>query len=127
MSYCRWSSDNFRCDLYCYADCGGGYTTWVANNRVVGDIPIVLNDIMSNDWLDKHNKQMEFLDNAEREEIGLPHDGESFNDPTLEAFLERLLYLREVGYNFPDYVLGRIMDEIVMEAPQPKPETPNAP
>ena len=23
MSYCRWSSDDFQCDIYCY--CGGDY------------------------------------------------------------------------------------------------------
>ena len=127
MSYCRWSSDDFNCDLYCYAHCGGGYTTHVASNRIVGDIPPLEPDIMSDEWMPKYQDQMGFLDGAERKNIGLPYDGESFNDPTLEEFLERLLHLREVGYNFPDYVLGRIMDEIVMESPQPTAETPDAP
>ena len=39
MSYCRWSSDNWKCDLYCYEDVSGGITTHVAGNRIVGDIP----------------------------------------------------------------------------------------
>jgi hypothetical protein len=30
LSYCRWSSDNFRCELYCYQDTCGGWTTHVA-------------------------------------------------------------------------------------------------
>lgn len=29
MSYCRWSSDNFKCDVYVYADVSGGWTTHV--------------------------------------------------------------------------------------------------
>lgn len=34
MSYCRWSSDNWKCDLYCYED-ANGYITHVADNRIV--------------------------------------------------------------------------------------------
>ncbi len=34
MSYCRWSSDNTNCDLYCYEDCSGGFTTHVAGFRL---------------------------------------------------------------------------------------------
>lgn len=33
--------------------------------------------------------------------IALPTRGETFNDPTLEAFTERLLALRPLGYRFP--------------------------
>jgi hypothetical protein len=49
---------------------------------------------------------------AKCEPLGLPHDGESFNDETLEDFLARLLMLREAGYRFPDYVLERVREEI---------------
>ena len=33
MSYCRFSSMNFMCDVYVYADYYGGFTTHVAGNR----------------------------------------------------------------------------------------------
>lgn len=33
MSYCRWSSMNWMCDVYVYADCNGGWTTHVASAR----------------------------------------------------------------------------------------------
>lgn len=39
MSYCRWSSDWGECDIYCYADCMGGWTTHVAGRRVKHSIP----------------------------------------------------------------------------------------
>ena len=39
MSYCRFSSEDFSSDVYCYADCSGGFTTHVASNRIIGDIP----------------------------------------------------------------------------------------
>jgi hypothetical protein len=34
MSYCRWSSDNYNCDLYCFEHVDGYYQTYVAGNRV---------------------------------------------------------------------------------------------
>lgn len=116
MSYCRWSSDNWKCDLYCYADVMGGYTTHVATNRVVGEVPeapfSLLMEGKHKEFLKAHKKQMDFLEKCKREKIGLPYDGESFNDRTLDDFLARLLHLREVGYNFPDYVIENLLDEI---------------
>lgn len=113
MSYCRWSSDDWRCDVYCYADCTGGYTTHVAGNRVVGRIPEVP-DIMSTDaetFTKAHRKQLDFISTAKRKTIGGPFDGESFNDPTLEAFEERLHEIKAAGYNVPDWVFKRITEE----------------
>jgi len=110
MSYCRWSSDNWKCDLYCYEYCEGGWTTHVAGTRIVGDVPEVRWD--GPNWMDTHKAVGEFLKSAEYRNIGLPYDGKTFNDPTLETFRDRLLYLRGVGYNFPDYVLENIKEEI---------------
>jgi len=119
MSYCRWSSDNWRCDLYCYEDVSGGITTHVASNRVVGEVPEALLSLLLNgkseEFLVAHRKQMAFLETAKREIIGLPYDGESFNDPDYQSFLERLVYLREVGYNFPDHVIEEVKEDIVRE------------
>lgn len=33
MSYCRWSSDNFRCDVYVYESVHGGWETHMAGRR----------------------------------------------------------------------------------------------
>jgi hypothetical protein len=40
MSYCRWSSNDFQCDVYVYEDVAGGWTTHVACNRVVYSEPL---------------------------------------------------------------------------------------
>lgn len=116
MSYCRWSSDNWKCDLYCYEDVSGGITTHVANNRVVGDIPEAPLSLMAEGKIDEfvaaHKKQMAFIINAKRESIGLPYDGENFNDPDYASFFVRLMELRKVGYSFPDYVLEQVRDDI---------------
>ena len=120
MSYCRWSSDNFRCDLYCYADVNGGYTTHVASNRVLGDIPEIKwpegrSKEETDAFMESYKAQSAFLDNCGREDIGLPYDGQTFNDADLKAFRDRLVMLREAGYNFPDYVLEMVDEEIVEE------------
>ena len=45
--------------------------------------------------------------------IGLDYDGETFNDPTLEDFRERLMTLRAAGYKWPDHVLDDIAEEML--------------
>lgn len=114
MSYCRWSSDNWHCDVYSYADCEGGFTTHVANNRIVGDIPEVPNmlEVDSNIWFKAYQRQMDFLDKAKHKFIGLPYDGDTFNDPDLSSFLIRLKDLKEIGYNVPSWVIEEVQAEI---------------
>lgn len=114
MSYCRWSSDDWKCDLYCYHSCGGGYITHVASQKYI-DVPVnphSFGGAAFEKWLDFHEVQMAFLDTAEMKEIGLPHDGMSFNDPDLEAFLERVNCLKETGYIVPHWVFEMIEEEI---------------
>lgn len=112
MSYCRWSSDDFACDLYAY-EAIDGYTIHIANNRVLGDIPKVpwILDVASDVWVAAHMAQQEFLRTAQRERIGLPHDGETFVEDDLDDFEERLRYLREIGYKFPDDVFVLIAED----------------
>lgn len=118
MSYCRWSSDDWKCDLYCYEDAGGGWTTHVAGRRRIGEVPpdfwdkFVAQEITPKEYTKLHNEQMEVLSTLPFEDITLPHAGETFNDPTLGAFKARLVHLRSLGYHFPDYVLDTIDKEI---------------
>jgi hypothetical protein len=39
MSYCRWSSNHFECDVYVYEDVSGGWTTHVAGRRRKNKLP----------------------------------------------------------------------------------------
>lgn len=117
MSYCRWSSDNYQCDLYCY-ESSLGYQTHVGSYRVVGDVPVLpeWGRLPEPEWVaqmvQKCAAQHAYLDIASRVPIGLPYDGESFSDTDLEGFLERLLDLRALGYRFPEYVLDVVREEI---------------
>lgn len=43
MSYCRWSSMNWMCDVYVYEDVDGGWATHVAGRRrAIPPIPDLL-------------------------------------------------------------------------------------
>jgi hypothetical protein len=53
---------------------------------------------------------MDWLATCDRTPIGLPHDGETFNDPDLESFLTRVQSLRALGYHCPEWV-----DEVIRE------------
>lgn len=85
---------------------------------IIGDVPAVpcITEVSRKEWKRANKAASDFLETAEHRPIGLPNDGETFNDPTLEAFRERLLHLREVSYNFPDYVLKNVEDEIADES-----------
>lgn len=124
MSYCRWSTDDFQCDLYCYEDCMGGWTTHVAASRIAWTEPLPPEDgdIMGDEeqvkrWMQRHNKVMELVRTSPKQNIGLPYDGQTFNDEDLPSFLNRLQHLKEVGYQFPDFVIEAVKAEIA-ELPQ---------
>lgn len=121
MSYCRWSSDDFQCDVYCYADTLGGYATHVAANRAIPAEPLppkVPFDPQHMDaWLARHEKVMGMIAKAERHPIGLPHDGESFNDPSPDLAADRLMELREAGYRVPQYAIDALRQEAMEDIP----------
>ena len=126
MSYCRWSSDNWRCELYCYEDISGGYTTHVAGRKRIGLETLPPNPLVElienaegeikDGWNDRYRTHHDALMALPLEDITLPHAGETFNDPDLASFKERLLWLRSLGYSFPDYVLATIDEEMKEEA-----------
>lgn len=120
MSYCRFSCDNFACMLYVY-ESDRGYEVHVARSKCVGDIPKVP---AFNDWeklgneavAEAYKKQSDFLESCERKDIGLPYDGQSFVEGTLEDLLARVTMLKDVGYHVPDFVFESIKDEMVEES-----------
>ncbi len=58
MSYCRWSSMNWNCDVYVYESCNGGWTTHVAARRrifqPIPELPINWGtDLFGGKWNDE--------------------------------------------------------------------------
>jgi len=115
MSYCRWSTNDFQCDVYVYEDVAGGWTTHVANNRVKYAEPLpphVPFDGENMDaWLERHNKVMEMVHNATRVPIGGPSDGQTFNDATPGKCAGWLEVLRSEGYIVPQYAIDTLKEE----------------
>lgn len=120
MSFCRFSDDNWKSDVYAY-ESAEGFELHVASNRIVGDIPTrpSIGDILyiePGEFLKKHQEQMAFLETAERAPIGGPHDGESFRYATLRELHDGLLQLRADGYHVPQFALDEIEEELNEEA-----------
>jgi len=124
MSYCRWSTNNFRCDLYCYENTEEEFIIHVAGRRRVfkdQDLPYPNVDFWDLVNLSEDEAKKEYFKIKENHQwvhsqplvkIGLPHDGKSFHEPDLESFLCRLLELKEIGYMFPDEVIETVRQEI---------------
>ena len=75
MSYRRWSSDDFQCDVYVYESVAGGFVTHVAANRVVfkDELPALVpfEPEYVDQFLARHNQVMAMVDAADRVLIGL--------------------------------------------------------
>jgi len=119
MSYCRWSSDNFKCDIYAYHSCYNVYTIHIASNKIVEELPTADYKLLlsqNSEDLKEYVKQTKIrnaaFDKATRVPIGLPFDGESYDCETLQEFYDKMIELRKVGYSFPDYLLDEIQQEM---------------
>ena len=114
MSFCRWSTDDFRCDLYCYHS-DDGYITHVRKSRPTFKRPLppevpMLENLAG--WLERYKIVGEMCREAEWTPIGLAHDGKSFCNSTAFGFLETLNVLRDVGYHFPEHVIDAAAEEM---------------
>ncbi len=117
MSYCRWSSDRFQCDVYVYEDVSGGWTTHVAGRRSTTLSPVmpwrwlsvpIIGRLM---WAQYNRKNKKWSDNKVLVDIGLPHDGESENHSTPGECADYLLYLSGLGYKVPQYAIDALREE----------------
>lgn len=118
MSLCRWSSDNFNCDLYIYESVYGGYQINLATSKYKGEIPEVDYSLLTKgcaDW-DKFNEQREiqsdYLAKFGTEPLKLKEVCQDKSVDTLEELLEEVLHLRECGYRFPDSLIEKIEGKI---------------
>lgn len=120
MSYCRWSTDDYQCDVYCYEDVGGFFAIHVAGNRLTPPAETRPPDIGAwwergaeghAQFMDREDAIEAWLATGERKPIGLPHDGEMFEEPDESACADRLEYLRGLGYNVPQFAIDALREE----------------
>lgn len=115
MSYCRFSTNDYLCDLYAY-ERNNGIQVYVAQYRPVytealpAYIPLNPNTIFA--YVARCREVRDRYLAAEKRPIGLNFDGESFLCETRQEFLEVLLMLKADGYNFPDDLIPSVEAEI---------------
>lgn len=117
MSYCRWSSDNWKSDVYAY-ESDAGFVVHVAANRIVGEVPPLpeLTRATAAEYATASKAAHAYLDACEHRPIGLPFDGMTFNEADAEGLRDRLLALREAGYSVPQFAIDALEDEMAEEA-----------
>lgn len=119
MSYCRFSDMNHTSDVYAYQD-EIGFCIMLAQFRYnkTDNLP-PMPKLGSPNFIKEYRQHDMALQKCKDEHgmvmINLPYAGETIHVGTLEAFKEKLLELREIGYKFPDWVLGQVDDELRME------------
>ena len=118
MSFCRWSSDDFQCDLYVYYSVGDFYQIMVANGRHVFDgplppkVPLLAEGGGTNpDYWERHRAVDKMLERARIVDIGLPHGGESYALDTAEECAVKMEWLRDEGYNVPQYAIDAVRED----------------
>lgn len=113
MSYCRWSFDDYKSDIYCYQAEDESYVIGIANNKYVSDTPRPIladeNDIDA--WLKHHYELLDWCEKAEMEPIGLPSDGKYYTFETIQETIDKLLQLREEGYHVPQIAIDNLKAE----------------
>lgn len=115
MSYCRWSSDNYNCDIYAYESCYGGYEIHIASSKYEGEIPKLDYNLLATDMVEftkQRKAQLEYLKDCGTKELNLKYAGENLGAETLEEFENLMLELKEIGYDIPDYVFETIKLEL---------------
>jgi hypothetical protein len=119
MSYCRFSSDNWKSDV-CVYESADGFEVHVATNRMVGEIPplLVLTEENREAYLDRYQEQMTAVEAAERVPINGPHDGKSFTFGTVQGLFFCLKGLQDAGYHVPQFVFEAIEEEMNEEPTQ---------
>lgn len=129
MSYCRWSSDDYQCDVYVWADCEGGYCTEVAGRRRVWNDDVTLPPPVTlpvgaacsrerSAWAFAHGGReatvSALLDDETRWtwlNLPIPDGGRSYWHDTAAECADNLERLKAAGFNVPQYAIDNLREE----------------
>ena len=121
MAYCRFSTDDFRCDFYAYEDAGGGYTLHVAGSRLRWEPPAASPydprcwQLPAEEFNRISREYHAALAAADREPIGLDGAGDTQRFETLREMCDRIRELLELGFRAPDWLVPRMEEEMEEE------------
>jgi hypothetical protein len=117
MSFCRWSSDDYTCDLYVYQHHAGHYVIHVAAGRFDFDrstLPAL--DGTTTRWIERHMEITKRIESAKTVPIGLPYDGKSCICNSRPHLVKVMRELKEMGYCVPDWAITNVEVEELAEA-----------
>ena len=114
MSYCRWSSDDYQCDVYVYEHVEGGFDTHIAGYRYKFSEPLPPPINIRDDpeaWYARHQAVLAMTRGADMVPIDLPLAGAKFCHDTAEECAEWLEELRKIGFIVPQYAIDALREE----------------
>ncbi len=113
MSYCRFSSDNFRSDVYVYYG-DLGYTCHVASRKISNidecpEISISLSLEDNQKFIERYRQRQDWMENYATR-ITIEHElaGTTFTTDTSDEMVEELIYLREQGFHVPQNAIDML-------------------
>lgn len=113
MSYCRFSSDDYQCDVYVY-ESKDGYEVHIASSRYVFSEPLPPPETPNTpESFERHKRINEIVGKSKTEPITLPFAGESHTIETAIDCAYVLIELKSIGYNVPQYAIDRLLSEAV--------------
>lgn len=113
MSYCRFSTDNFRSDVYVYHG-DDGYVCHIASRKISNidqcpEISISLSLEDNQKFIERYRIRQEWMENrALRVPIEHHLAGTTFTTDTSEDMVEELLFLREEGFHIPQNAIDML-------------------
>ena len=109
MSYCRFSSANWKSDVYVY-DGSEGITIHIASFRYVGYIPKLpdINEVTPEEFYEACTKQKKALNKCKQERIDNPLAGTTTYHKTVKSALDELIYLQYEGFFVPGFVINEL-------------------
>jgi hypothetical protein len=114
MSYCRFSTDDFQCDVYVYESCMGGWQCHVAGLKYVFKEPlppeVSFDQEHMAEWLERHQKVSAMLDHETMVPLGVPHV-DDFITATPGEMADRLEQMRAMGYRVPQRAIDALREE----------------
>lgn len=115
MAYCRFSSDNWKSDLYIWMGFSGVEVV-VAHSRYIfnANYPMPSFDPIDEEFDYKAYNELYALamKHKDTQQIDLPMAGEFFSFDTGEEAAELLTELQQLGYHVPDGVIEELRDEL---------------
>lgn len=122
MSYCRFSSDDWQCDVYVWADVDGGWRTEVAGRRFVFneladpvELPRPFTEAQFRAWYERSRHVTDMHGDESQGywlDLPVPKGGHSYWHATPAECADNLERLLAAGFNVPQYAIDELRGEV---------------